>query len=715
MGVLAGVILGIADGLAQGLVTKYQTEKLANAYKEAANQVRAAAQKYSGQAADSAMTQEGARQGQQIQKLAQSQGQKGTSGLSNVDAMTGMNNVQNNGLSGYMQGQNLGRSNKAQELNSKYNAATIAAQNMLSRANTDFNVGNQALKLATNSIGGLLQGYGNIGGSAGLATVTQPVSTGMNSLTQSAANMFSDENCKESITNSSGDKIPVADAADALRQIESIEYQYKPEMGLDNDKHVGISAQSLEGTALDNGTVKSEPGKFKTLDKQKLLESTLAGIAALQKEIDSLKSGKKIDSLKSGKEMISDVQLKEAVNNKEPNKVENIVESSNNPTKIVKDAGLEQTPLMQEAKQINDGDKRTDEVNNKAVEETIDWNSLEKKAEEEHNKIQRGESITGFDKVDKFDPNADDYVPPVMEQNFDLKKALMDYGVSAEDAIDIVDYGLEDQNQYPETINQDETVIDNKMSNSPIAETEPAEGFENIDNAVQLVNNGKEEEALDLVEKEAEEKEEEPEEKFRIGMLGSSLGKPTTFSNTSIPAYNPKEVNFDSSKIGSSILGNLLNSINTPSGSISAPNVSSSIKKPEELTSNISSKAIGGSIPDSLDASKELNVKQGSKMNSYSTNNGGTVNSGATKTNGTLTNNSPELPSFTGHTDTSDDITIDSLKEATIENLISKIMEMDDDKAKANEINKEELTYKGVSIKKLPPEQLNELIKIVGE
>ena len=697
MGVVAGVVLAIASGVTQGLVAKHQSDKLAEAYEEAANQVRAAAQKYSGQAADTAMTQEGARQGQQIQKLAQSQGQKGTSGLSNVDAMAGMNNVQNSGLSGYMQGQNLGRSNKAQELNSKYNAATVAAQNMLSKAKTDYNVGRQTSNMIFNTIGNLGQGWNNIGGSAG-----------MNALTNSAANMFSDENCKESITNSSGDKIPTADAADALRQIESIEYQYKPEMGLDNDKHVGISAQSLEGTALDNGTVKSEPGKFKTLDKQKLLESTLAGIAALQKELDSLKSGK---------EMVSDVQLKEAVDNKKPNKVENIIENSNNPTEIVKDAGLEQTPLMQEAKQINDGDKRTDEVNNKAVEETIDWNSLEKKAEEEHNKIQRGESITGFDKVDKFDPNAEDYVPPVMEQNFDLKKALMDYGVSAEDAIDIVDYGLEDQNQYPETINQNETIIDDKMSNSPIAETEPAKGFENIDNAVQLINDGKEEEALDLIEKEAEDKEgeEEPEEKFRIGMLGSSLGKPTKFSNTSIPVSNPKEVNFDRSNIGAPVLGNFLKSINTPSGSISAPNVSNSIKKPEELTSNISSKAIGGSIPNSLDASKELNVKQGSKMNSYSTNNGGTVNSGATKTNGTLTNNSPELPSFTGHTDTSDNITIDSLKEATIENLISKIMEMDDNKAEANEINKEELTYKGVSIKKLPPEQLNELIKIVGE
>ena len=35
MGVLAGVILGIADAVGQGLVTKYQTDKLADAYAEA--------------------------------------------------------------------------------------------------------------------------------------------------------------------------------------------------------------------------------------------------------------------------------------------------------------------------------------------------------------------------------------------------------------------------------------------------------------------------------------------------------------------------------------------------------------------------------------------------------------------------------------------------------------------------------------------------------
>lgn len=291
--IASALILGIADGLAQGLVTNYQTKKLANAYKNAAKQVRGAAQKYSGKEADTAMTQEGERQGQQMQKLAQSQGVTGTTGLSTADATASTNN--NSGLSAYMQGQNLGRGNKATELNSKYNAATVDAQNMLNKAKTDFNVGQATSNMVFNTIGGLGQAGGNIGMNGatqalgnGAGNMSSSFSTGMNNM----ASMFSDENCKESITNDSGDKIPTADVEDALRQIQSIEYQYKPETGLDGDKHVGITAQSIEGTALDNGMVNSEPGKFKTLDKQKLLESVMAGIAAMQKEIDDLRGVK---------------------------------------------------------------------------------------------------------------------------------------------------------------------------------------------------------------------------------------------------------------------------------------------------------------------------------------------------------------------------------------------------------------------------------------
>lgn len=275
MGVLAGIVLGIADAVGQGLVTKYQTDKLADAYKEAANQVRMAANKYSGQAADSAMTQEGARQGQQMQKLAQSQGQAGTSGLSNVDAMAGMNNVQNSGLSGYMQGQNLGRSNKAQELNSKYNAATVAAQNMLSKAKTDYKVGNQASNMIFNTIGGLGQGWNNIGGSAG-----------MNALTQSAANMFSDENCKEGINNNS--ELPNATLGDAMSKLETVIYKYKDETGLDQDCHCGTIAQSLAKEPEFADIVEANKQGVLQLNKDKLLNKMLEMIDNIKGRLDVL-------------------------------------------------------------------------------------------------------------------------------------------------------------------------------------------------------------------------------------------------------------------------------------------------------------------------------------------------------------------------------------------------------------------------------------------
>ena len=308
-GVVAKPVIGaLAGGIANGLITNYQTKKLANAYKEAAKDIREAGKKYSGQAADAAMTQEGARQGQQMQKLAQSQGVAGTTGLSTADA-TNMTQDQP-GLSAYMQGQNLGRNTKATELNSKYNAATAKAQNMLSKANTDYRAGRAATQFGMNLLSGaantinnigsgnLMNAFSGAGGGAGggmSALTSAGGGAGAAGAAGGATALLSDENCKESITNSSGDKIPTADVEDALRQIESIEYQYKPETGLDQDKHVGISAQSIEGTALDDGTVHND-GPYKTLDKQKLLESVMAGIAAMQKEIDEITASKKLPS-----------------------------------------------------------------------------------------------------------------------------------------------------------------------------------------------------------------------------------------------------------------------------------------------------------------------------------------------------------------------------------------------------------------------------------
>lgn len=639
---MVGALIGaLAGGISNGLITNYQTKKLANAYKEAANDIRAAGQKYSGQAANAAMTQEGARQAQQMQKLAQSQGVAGTTGLSTADAT---NMTQNQpGLSAYMQGQNLGRSNKATELNSKYNAATTKAQNMLSKANTDFKAGQAATQLGMNALSGIANAGNNIGGAAG-----------MNALTQSAANMFSDENCKESITNSSGDKIPTANVEDALRQIESIEYQYKPETGLDQDRHVGISAQSIEGTALDNGTVHND-GPYKTLDKQKLLESVMAGIAAMQKEIDEINS----------KRMVSDTECKQAAQ-----VVEDKIESSPNPVETAEAIAPGAENIKEEAEQITDGNPHNVEVNNEKVEKDIDniINNDDTVVDENVPEVNEND----FVKSDIL-PYADNVLELKQEESLPVDNDISEQPV---DEQSVIDNGLEDQNQYTDTI-----------------ELEPEE----------------KEAAAEAIEEAAPEEEKET----YFGMLGLPHRNIASSAATSSVKDDDEFKLNRLNNAGSAILGNVGTPLTTPSGSVSAASVSSDSKPADVMTSE-TARAAGGKVDleaPSAAANAEVGSKPGGSNNGFVTSNGGTVSSGPVSKGSSLKASSVSLPNKTEHTAEANNI---DLSVASIDALKEAIVKLDDDVAAANEIDKKALTYKGISIEELPPEMINEVWRIIN-
>ena len=663
---IAGALIGaLAGGISNGLITNYQTKKLANAYKEAAQDIRAAGQKYSGQAANAAMTQEGARQAQQMQKLAQSQGVAGTTGLSTADAT---NMTQNQpGLSAYMQGQSLGRGNKATELNSKYNAATTKAQNMLSKANTDFKAGQAATQLGMNALSGIANAGNNIGGSAG-----------MNALTQSAGNMFSDENCKESITNSHGDKIPTADVEDALRQIESIEYQYKPETGLDQDKHVGISAQSIEGTALDNGTVHND-GPYKTLDKQKLLESVMAGIAAMQKEIDEINS----------KRMVSDTECKQAAK-----VVENEIESSPNPVETAESIAPGAENIKEEAEQITDGNPHNVEVNNEKVEKDIDKIIDNDDTIVDENAPQVNEA--DFVKSDIL-PYADNVLELKQEESLPVDNNIPEQPVDEQSVIDeqnsvdeqsVIDNGLEDQNQYTDTI-----------------ELEPED--QNQTDTIEL-----EPEEKETVAEAIEEVAPEEDKETYFGMLGiphRGLSSSNSASPVKDETYKIDKLN----KAGSAILGNLNNALPTSSGSVSASSVGNVDKAANPMTSEIA-KAAGGKIDldsPSAAANAELGSKPGNSNNGFTTSNGGSISSGPVNKGSSLKTPSVSLPNKTEHTAEANNI---DLSAASIDALKEAIIKLDDSIAAANEIDKKALTYKGISIEKLPPEMINELWRIIN-
>lgn len=650
---IAGALIGaLAGGISNGLITNYQTKKLANAYKEAAQDIRVAGQKYSGQAANAAMTQEGARQAQQMQKLAQSQGVAGTTGLSTADAT---NMTQNQpGLSAYMQGQSLGRGNKATELNSKYNAATTKAQNMLSKANTDFKAGQAATQLGMNALSGIANAGNNIGGSAG-----------MNALTQSAGNMFSDENCKESITNSSGDKIPTADVEDALRQIESIEYQYKPETGLDQDKHVGISAQSIEGTPLDNGVVHND-GPYKTLDKQKLLESVMAGIAAMQKEIDEINS----------KRMVSDTECKQAAQ-----VVEDKIESSPNPVETAESIAPGAENIKEEAEQIIDGNPHNVEVNNEKVEKDIDKIIDNDDTIVDENAPQVNEA--DFVKSDIL-PYADNVIELKREEPLPVDNNIPEQPVDEQSVIDeqnsfdeqsVIDNGLEDQNQYTDTI-----------------ELEPEE----------------KETVAEAIEEVAPEEDKET----YFGMLGiphRGLSSSNSASPVKDETYKIDKLN----KAGSAILGNLNNALPTSSGSVSASSVGNVDKAANPMTPEIA-KAAGGKVDldsPSAAANAELGSRVGNSNNGFTTSNGGSISSGPVNKGSSLKTPSVSLPNKTEHTAEANNI---DLSAASIDALKEAIIKLDDSVAEANEIDKEALTYKDISIEELPPEMINELWSIIN-
>ena len=316
-GAIAG---GIAGGLFGAISSYNQTKKKATAYKQAADIMKNAAQEYSGANATHQETQAG------LQNAIGS-GNLSAAGVAQNVAPTGTQFSQLANAANTIQsdqsmanGYNAGQSQKATELGGKLSQADAQAKNLLQAANVDYDVS---------------------------AAQTQGLLNGLGTVANTVKNIKSDENCKEAL--------PEASVEDALRQIASIVYKYKPETGEDQDIHVGITAQSMEGTAFDDVVSEGADG-FKQLDKQKLLESVMAGIASLQKEIDAI--GKEGKTNKSNIGMLSDERCKMA---------ENTIES--NPIQAA--ASLPQgSPIQKEAVQAAEGGKGA-EVNNEVIDEAV--------------------------------------------------------------------------------------------------------------------------------------------------------------------------------------------------------------------------------------------------------------------------------------------------------------------------------------------------------
>lgn len=248
------VIGAVVGGVATGVTSYLTNKKKLDAYNKAIDATKEAAEKYSGENAYN-----------QIKAAGDAEARNNMLREGAYETMRG--NMNQNLSDAYLEGMNLGQQNKQQELDSKYYKDTNAANRLMKQGDIESKAFNQMAQSGLNTAGGLADIMGKIG--------RQP---------KDEDDGTSDERLKEYNNHSD---LPKANVEDALRQIESVAYKYKDGTGLDQDDHIGVTAQSLEGTAFDD-VVKEDEGGIKKLDKWKLQESVMAGIAALQKEIDAL-------------------------------------------------------------------------------------------------------------------------------------------------------------------------------------------------------------------------------------------------------------------------------------------------------------------------------------------------------------------------------------------------------------------------------------------
>ena len=160
-GIIMGFISAIVGGVTNAIATRDAIDKKIKGYKEAAKEVREAAEKYSGKNAYNEELTQGKDMSSTMGDMAGSSIsaeslQNNNPGATGAGAMA--NAYQNAGTSSDVAsaaaqgGFQAGMNNASTELESKYNKATTRAKQLMKQANIDYNVATQRNKEIMNTI-----------------------------------------------------------------------------------------------------------------------------------------------------------------------------------------------------------------------------------------------------------------------------------------------------------------------------------------------------------------------------------------------------------------------------------------------------------------------------------------------------------------------------------------------------------------------------------
>lgn len=386
------------------------------------------------------------------------------------------------------------------------------------------------------------------------------------------------------------------------------------------------------------------------------------------------------------------------------NSLEQITES--NPEAVQE--ALPDTPIAEEARQItDDSDARNDEVNNEAAEETV--SRLSDDFETVDDLYNYLETVNGMGwnngRVDDVDLNGPDF--PV-----DNNVYAKDEDFVGPD--EVVDYGLEDQNQYVEPID-DKTIVDTNVPEVNENDFVKSDVLPSADNVLELKP-----EEQDAVTEAIEEAAPEEEKETYFGMLGiphrQFSGSPHSSVNANNEQYKLDRLNH----AGASSLGRL-GGFSAGSGSVSPGIASTSISKPRAMTESVSSRAGGGNIPKSPNAAANAQVgsRAGNSNNGFVTSNGGNVSSGPVQKRSSLKSPKPtQLPNFTGHTapiQTNQLGSAEDLHEALIERIKGMLDNLDPETRKKLGFSPTLYNYNGTPLNKLDGATLVQLSEMLED
>lgn len=331
---------------------------------------------------------------------------------------------------------------------------------------------------------------------------------------------------------------------------------------------------------------------------------------------------------------------------------------------IANEALPENTESKEEAEQITEepGNTTNNEVNNEEIKEDIkaeqqgliDWDKVKV--------YEPGEDATGYGiQKESFDPRVEENLNYDYDQNIpqddtfesSITNAIPDFSPEIDELSDVVDYGLEDQNQYGADLpSEDETIIDEKMSNTePLSDDnfEPAPEAPYADNVVQL------KQQKEQLDKELEEAEAEPVTDKESAIRKQNRVKMARAAIANFHASNPSfESQTQQSDESVSTGGRVSPSagIGNIGGGTSGHGSMSSFKstKPDNIVTQ--SHTGGGSAPVTIKSND--NGKITSVSSSRPASNGGLTSGSfglmASKKNGTIKVSKSSLPNGGGHT-----------------------------------------------------------------